>query len=424
MDHDHLTHTRYHWGSPARLLGPLGEIGWKQDLVEHISLSIVMQECLELNRPFSPGTMPSSDRPELVRRPQYNNIYVVCLICIGCMIKVAVNGYGTIGKRVADAVAAQEDMRIIGVSKTSLNAEAYIAQDRGYPLYLADLAKKSAFDKVGIPIAGDVPAMIREADVVVDATPGGVGAKNKALYEREGVKAIFQGGEDHEVAGFSFCSDCNYTQALGRQFVRVVSCNTTGLCRLINTVDKAYGVQKVHAVMVRRGADPAEIKKGPVDAIVLDPPTVPSHHGPDVQTVLPHINITTMATIVPTTFMHVHAVKMDLKKAANRDDVINLFQAHSRLGLIRKGTAIKSTAELKEFVLDMGRPRADMWENGIFEASITATGNELLMFQAIHQESVVVVENIDAIRAMVGEIKDPVVSVRMTNKALHFSAIG
>jgi len=35
------------------------------------------------------------------------------------MIKVAINGYGTIGKRVADAVDAQDDMSIIGVTKTS-----------------------------------------------------------------------------------------------------------------------------------------------------------------------------------------------------------------------------------------------------------------------------------------------------------------
>jgi glyceraldehyde-3-phosphate dehydrogenase (NAD(P)) len=237
------------------------------------------------------------------------------------------------------------------------------------------------------------------------------------------VKAIFQGGEDHEVAGFSFCSDCNFEQARGKQFVRVVSCNTTGLCRVINTVDKAFGIRKVHAVMVRRGADPAEIKKGPVDAIVLDPATVPSHHGPDVQTVLPHIHIITMATIVPTTFMHVHAISMDLKKSATREEVLTLFRTHSRIGLIQKGTGIRSTAELKEFVMDMGRPRADMWENGIFETSVTATGDELLLFQAIHQESVVIVENVDAIRAMAGDVQDPAVSVQMTNDALHFTAL-
>jgi glyceraldehyde-3-phosphate dehydrogenase (NAD(P)) len=46
------------------------------------------------------------------------------------MIKVAINGYGTIGKRVADAVAAQKDMKVIGVSKTRPNAEAFVAKRR------------------------------------------------------------------------------------------------------------------------------------------------------------------------------------------------------------------------------------------------------------------------------------------------------
>ena len=33
-------------------------------------------------------------------------------------VKVAINGYGTIGKRVADAIDAQDDMEIVGVTKT------------------------------------------------------------------------------------------------------------------------------------------------------------------------------------------------------------------------------------------------------------------------------------------------------------------
>ena len=34
------------------------------------------------------------------------------------MIKVGINGYGTIGKRVAEAVTLQDDMEIIGIVKT------------------------------------------------------------------------------------------------------------------------------------------------------------------------------------------------------------------------------------------------------------------------------------------------------------------
>ena len=36
-------------------------------------------------------------------------------------VKVAVNGYGVIGKRVADAVCLQDDMELIGVCDVALD---------------------------------------------------------------------------------------------------------------------------------------------------------------------------------------------------------------------------------------------------------------------------------------------------------------
>jgi glyceraldehyde-3-phosphate dehydrogenase (NAD(P)) len=339
------------------------------------------------------------------------------------MIKVAINGYGTIGKRVADAVAAQKDMKVIGVSKTRPNAEAFVAKQRGYPLYIADISKKAAFEKVGLSVAGSVEDMCKAADIIVDATPGDVGATNKPLYEKLGKKALWQGGEEHEIAGFSFNSSCNYKDAIGRQFVRVVSCNTTGLCRIIHAIDKEYGVAHVHAIMVRRGSDPGEIKKGPIDAIVLDPVSVPSHHGPDVLSVLPHISIVTMAMIVPTTMMHMHAIRITTKKDVTKERVVELVKNHPRMGLIKKTAGIRSTAELKEFAMDLGRQRADLYENCIFEDSIYANKTDLCFFQAIHQEADVVVENIDAIRAMMGGQMDGAASIKSTNDALGFTPI-
>ena len=106
-----------------------------------------------------------------------------------------------------------------------------------------------------------------------------------------------------------------------------------------------------------------------------------------------------------------------------RGDILTIMKNHSRIGLVRGTTGIKSTAELKEYVMDLGRPRADLWENGIFEASVAVVGKDLYFFQAIHQEADVVIENVDAIRAMAGEVKDPEVSIRMTNEALNFVAI-
>ena len=43
------------------------------------------------------------------------------------MIKVAVNGYGTIGKRVADAILLQKDMELVGVTGHSYNYRLKLA---------------------------------------------------------------------------------------------------------------------------------------------------------------------------------------------------------------------------------------------------------------------------------------------------------
>ena len=343
---------------------------------------------------------------------------------IAYMIRVAINGFGTIGKRVADAVAAQPDMEIVGVSKTRPSGEAFIANQRKYPLFIADIDKKPAFDAAGIEVAGDIPQMLQLCDIVVDATPGGIGAENRALYELYKVKAIWQGGEGHDVAGFSFNSSCNYEDTIGRDFVRVVSCNTTGLCRIIHAVDQVFGVGKVRATMIRRGSDPGGIKKGPIDAVVLNPVTIPSHHGPDLNTVLPSIDIVTSAMIVPTTFMHMHVLQMDLKSDATNEEILDIIKKHPRIGLVKTATGITSTAELKELASDMGRPRCDLWESCVYEGSVSVVNNrELFLFQAIHQEADVVVENVDAIRAMMGTVRNGEDSVQITNEALGFEAI-
>ncbi|MFW5983700.1 MAG: type II glyceraldehyde-3-phosphate dehydrogenase, partial [Halobacteria archaeon] len=149
------------------------------------------------------------------------------------MVDVAVNGYGTIGKRVADAVALQDDMGVVGVAKTKPNFEARNAVENGYPLYAAVEERADEFADAGIDIAGGVDDMLESADVVVDATPSGVGAQNASMYDDYDVKAIFQGGEDDDVAERSFNSSANYDNCVDASSVRVVSCNTTGLLRVL-----------------------------------------------------------------------------------------------------------------------------------------------------------------------------------------------
>jgi len=306
-------------------------------------------------------------------------------------------------------------MEIIGISKTRPNYEAAVGAQLGYDIYtLAD--RVESFEKAGIPAAGTLEDMIEKADLVVDCTPGGVGESNKAVYEKAGVKAIWQGGEEHELTGFSFNAVSNYEGALGLDFVRVVSCNTTGLCRVIYPIDQEFGVKKARVTLVRRAADPNDAKKGPINAIVPNPIKLPSHHGPDVKSVLPNINISTMAMKIPTTLMHLHTINMKLEKECSAEDVKEVLGTQSRIRFVGQG--ITSTAEIIEVARDLKRPRNDMWENCVWDESITIDDGELYFFQAIHQESDVVPENVDAIRAMMELESNGAKSIEKTNKAI------
>ena len=53
-----------------------------------------------------------------------------------------------------------------------------------------------------------------------------------------------------------------------------------------------------------------------------------------------------------------------------------------------------------EYAKDLGRPRGDLFEIAVWKESLNIVDNELYYMQAIHQESDVVPENVDAIRAM------------------------
>ncbi|PSP50445.1 type II glyceraldehyde-3-phosphate dehydrogenase [Halobacteriales archaeon QH_1_68_42] len=332
------------------------------------------------------------------------------------MLHVGVNGYGTIGKRVADAVRAQPDMAVAGVAKTSPNFEARVATDRGYALHAPE-DRHGAFADAGFDLAGSVADLVRRSDVVVDATPSGVGARNRPIYERHDTPALFQGGEDADVAEASFTARASYEDARGADYVRVVSCNTTGLARLFAPLSEAYGIDRVRVTLVRRGGDPGQTDRGPINDIVPDPASVPSHHGPDLRTVLPDLEVETMGLKVPTTLMHTHAVNVTLGSAPDVEAVRDRFESETRLFVLPADLGVDGAGKLKDLAMDAGRPRGDCWENCIWGESLTVEGRDLYLFQAIHQEADVVPENVDALRA-VADMADREESMARTERAL------
>ena len=333
-------------------------------------------------------------------------------------LKVAVNGYGTIGKRVADAVRLQKDMTLVGVAKTRPGFEARRAVEKGYPLYVAGNGKQEEFAAAGIRTAGTLTDLLQEAEAVVDCTPEKVGAANKPTYESAKVAAIWQGGEKADVADRSFNALSNYAACRGTRRLRVVSCNTTGLSRAVSVLRERYGIQHWEATLVRRAADPGESKRGPINGI-LPTLSLPSHHGPDVQTLFPDLSIATSAVVVPTTLMHVHVNHVRLERPPSDERaVLDAFRSTRRFVIFPGSDHVEGTPQVIEWARDLGRPRNDVMENVLWERGLKLVGSDLYFFQAIHQESIVVPENIDALRAMFELEPDPAKSMARTDETM------
>jgi glyceraldehyde-3-phosphate dehydrogenase (NAD(P)) len=254
--------------------------------------------------------------------------------------------------------------------------------------------------------------------VVVDATPAGVGKENKKKYDALGVKSIFEGGESHDLTGRSFVAEVNYEKIFKKESVRVVSCNTTALCRILNPFVVGGLLEKAYVVLARRGSDPVDShKKGPLGTLLLEK-TVPSHHTFDARTVIPNLPVLTVAYAIPTTIGHLHTVVLRLTKEVKKEEIIKILKANPRIVGIGQELNILAQNQLVELMRDMGRPRADMWEVAFWEEPIYVDGKDVCFYYQVHNEAIVVPENIDAIRALTGLESRADRSIVKTNASL------
>jgi glyceraldehyde-3-phosphate dehydrogenase (NAD(P)) len=314
-------------------------------------------------------------------------------------IKVGVAGYGTIGQRLADGVALQGDMELTGIADLAPTLSIRALKEKGMPysLYLVDGADKAKFDALNIPVSGTFEELVDKVDIMLDSSPGGVGAKNKELYKKKGVKAIFQGGEKNSVADVFFHGYANYEKGVGVDYLKLTSCNTTGLIRSVDCLDRAYGIEKVAITIIRRVADPGDYHRGLTNALQID--KAPSHQAVDLMTVMPHVNATGILVHTPITHGHIITVLATGKKKITKEMALEAFLQHPRIRVVNIDDGFLGNASFFRYARDLGNPRGDMYEIGLWEDSIVESGDDIMYAINIPQESVTIPESIDGIRA-------------------------
>jgi glyceraldehyde-3-phosphate dehydrogenase (NAD(P)) len=337
-------------------------------------------------------------------------------------VRVAVNGYGVIGKRVATAVACQKDMTLAGVSDVVTDWRAGMATRHHFRLFGATGEHASAMRAVGLEVAGTLDDMLGQADIVVDCTPKHVAAKNIEGYRRRRLKFIVQGGEKHEVTGHSFVAESNYVSAIDREATRVVSCNTTSVVRTLTALKRAGLLQRARGTLLRRATDPWESHDSGIMNTLVPEPEIPSHQGPDAQSVDPDLDVVTMAVKVPETLGHLHYWSVQMARIASKDEVLDAFRTSSRIALIRISDGLVALNSVKELMADRGRPHANLYEVALWADMLRVQGDELFYAYMVDNQAIVIPETIDAIRALTGLVKDPNESIARTNAALGIDA--
>src|SRR5437773_1006981 len=237
--------------------------------------------------------------------------------------RVGVNGFGVIGKRVAEAITKQKDMKLVGVSDVVGDYRVKLGQNKGFEIYASIPDKLPDMKRSGVEVAGTLEDHLRKIDVIIDCTPAGFGAKNQ---------------------------------------------------------------------------------------------------GPDAQTILPKLNITTMAAKGPFNLGHLHFAMVQLKGEVEKKDVLKALRSAPRLAPVRNSDGVDSMNAVAEMMRDLGRPRADMWEVAYWEDILDVTDSEASLVYQVHNESVVVPENVDAVRALTGLETEGRRSISKTNEALGISS--
>ena len=293
--------------------------------------------------------------------------------------KVFVNGYGSIGKRIAAFISEDPEIDLIGVGKYSNDAGVSDAKSKGHNVYVPE---KKLGDFENANISGSIESALAQCDLVIDASPGGTGYVNKKnIYDSLNIPVIYQGGEstfgEKAVSDFLYNSRSNHKQAIGRKHAMQGSCNVTGMGRILQPLREKYSDDLVRfdVTLVRRWADIEQTNKDVPDTIEM---TQKPHHADDVKAYMgKETPLFLRAIKVPTRQMHLHILDVRFSGKAPDPDVIHKLFA-SELGVAVLENA-KGTKDVREYANSLGYSFTDTNMVHIHANMTVAIGDTLQM---------------------------------------------
>ena len=314
------------------------------------------------------------------------------------MKKIFVNGYGSIGSRITSFLLDDPELEIIGVGKHSTN-NINVPLSRGIDVYVP---QDSINDFDDHDITGTIESALDDCDLVIDASPGGCGYKNKIeLYEPRGIYSIYQGGEtivgSTAVSDLIFNSRSNYDQAIDMKHVMQGSCNVTGMGRVLEPLRAKFGdrLTRFDVTLIRRWADIEQTKNIPDTIELAESP----HHGEDVKSYFGRdAPLYVRAIKTPTRQMHLHIMDIRFKDvSAKPSEIHDLFANEPGVAVL---WTAKGTREIRDYAKTMGFNFTDTNMIHIHANMTRDIGDTLQMMYSDDQTGIVIPENHMLLQAM------------------------
>jgi len=319
------------------------------------------------------------------------------------MKNVFVNGYGSIGSRIAEFIKDDSEINIIGIGKHSPDEKVDLAIKNGFSVYVP---QKKIDNFKNYNISGSIESVLSDCDLVIDASPEGHGFINKKnLYEPNNIMAIYQGGEtiygDNAVSDLIFNSRVNYKKVFQKKHVMQGSCNVTGMGKILEPLRNKYGSNLIRfdITLVRRWADLDQPDKQLVDTIEM---SQHPHHGNDVKSYFgKDAPLFVRAIKVPTRQMHLHI--MDIRfsgTAPNVDEIHSLFKAENGIAVLWTAT---NTKDVRDFANTMKFSFKDTNMVHIHANMSVAINDTVQIMYSDDQTGIVIPENHMLMQAMLFE---------------------
>lgn len=323
--------------------------------------------------------------------------------------RLAVLGMGVIGKRVVHVVGRQPGLELVGVAVRSASIAVH-AQPH-LPYYTTGTGAP-ALRAVGIEPRGRLEDLLEQVDAVVDCGPARSGAQRFPHYRRVGVRSLFCGGERSPDLGPLVSPALNYQAAVGAASLRLTSCNSTALARVVAALG-AENVAEVNATVLRCGTDTDKANKGITDGAVVS--AGDSHHAADLEQLVPGLIGRSQAVTLPMVSGHVIQVRLRLRRAVPADDVRAALHAVPRISL-RPPDEVMDTAVIKACQAGRGRRWRDRYEL-VMRLDPPQSADTVTGWLSLDNEAIIIPELLDVVRAFSGST-DPAVARSTTDDGL------